>query len=551
MSSVGNGNGLTGQYYNSTNLDPSTLVLTRIDPTLNFNWESRSPSALVSADNFSLRSTGQVQAKTTERYTFYTNSDDGIRLSIDGKKLIDRWDDHFPVEDSASIDLIEGRKYDIKVEYYERSGGAVNQLSWSSASIGKQIIPQSQLYSSQGSTAQGLTAQYYKSRDLNPDTLITTKIDSNINFDWKNGFPVNGVPVDQFSVRWTGKVTAPTNGEYTFATTADDGVRLWVDGKQLVNNWTTHATQRDEGKIYLTAGQHDIRLEYFEEWGGAVAKLSWSGPGFGDQIIPANAFGGIPPNSTPVPSPVPTSPISTPNPTNKLDPAFNDSDFGVPNDANPDGVPSYYSWYKSAAQPGWGNSPPLDWKAVVPWGQVYAAEGWHPEQAPNTRVQIKNMELWILSKSTNQWSKVASAEKVGGSAFASAFGNNGNKGVTVKDEAANGGGTSVTAGNGFNYHFWTNRVDMNPSDIGGMYTRFEARLTLDNPNGVDDRDSSRYIANAGADYWRSKTAAWASDWSNNGGVAGGRFKYVKNDWQNFSMTTIKTEDIVKNPPPLG
>ena len=243
--------------------------------------------------------------------------------------------------------------------------------------------------------------------------------------------------------------------------------------------------------------------------------------------------------------------VPTVNPSGStLSPAFNDTWFGR-NDAHPDGVPSYYSWYENAGGIGWGNNPRTDWHSFTAWGQVYAQEGWHPGSSPNTRVQIENLDAWYLSKATGQWVQLQHAERVEGAAFVSDFGNNGSMSSATKDESANGGGISVTAGDGYNYHFWTGRTAIDPTNIAGVYTRFQAKLTLNAPSGPDDRSSSHYLASAGADYWRSNDAAWAPDWSNNGGVGGGRLKFVTNEWQNFSMETLTPEQLSQNPPPLN
>jgi hemolysin activation/secretion protein len=93
-------------------------------------------------------------------------------------------------------------------------------------------------------------------------------------------------------------------------------------------------------------------------------------------------------------------------------------------------------------------------------------------------------------------------------------------------------------------------VNLDPNDIKGIYTQVQARLILNNPAGFDDRSSARYLVNDGADYWRSVSAPWAADWSNNDGVASGRFKFVKNDWQNFTMTTLLATEFSQNPPPV-
>jgi len=394
-------------------------------------------------------------------------------------------------------------------------------------------------------TGNGLQAQYFNSADLNPANAGLSRIDSTVDFRWGHGSPASSISNTNFSTRWTGQVQAESTDKYTFYTNSDDGVRLWVDGKQLVNDWKDHPKTQDQGSINLVQGQkYSIQMEYYQRAGEATAQLSWSANDIAKQVVPQSQLyaAGI---SLPTPAPINVAPSKL-----AFDPAFHDSDPGVPNDAKPDGVPSNYSWYNSAAQSGWGNSPRTDWHSITAWGQVYAVEGWHPEQAPNTRVQLRDDQLWLLSKSTGKWTEVQYPGIQGG-AFNSDFGNNGGQGVTIKNESSNGGGISVTAGNGFNYHFWPGqRASMNPTDIAGVYSVFQARLVQDDPSKPDDRTQAHYIASGGADYWRSQDAGWASDWSNNGGINGGRFKTVTNDWKSFSMETLTADQMIANPPPL-
>lgn len=139
------GGGLSGTYYD--NIDFTTPRLTRTDATVNFDWGSGSPDPSVGADTFSVRWAGQVQAPATETVTFYTTTDDGVRLWVNGVLIIDRWVDQGPTEVSGTIALQAGQRYDLRMDYYENGGGAVARLSWSSPSTPKQIIPSSRLFS--------------------------------------------------------------------------------------------------------------------------------------------------------------------------------------------------------------------------------------------------------------------------------------------------------------------------------------------------------------------------------------------------------------------
>ncbi|MGN9844019.1 PA14 domain-containing protein [Nonomuraea sp. H19] len=132
---------------------------------------------------------------------------------------------------------------------------------------------------------QGLSATYFDNADLTAPKV--TRIDPGVNFDWGMNAPDPAVSPDTFSVRWTGKVIADRADTYTFITTSDDGVRLWVDGTLLVNNWTDHSKRDDSGQIALTAGAHDIKMEFYDSGYDAIAQLHWSSPNLPRQTIPA------------------------------------------------------------------------------------------------------------------------------------------------------------------------------------------------------------------------------------------------------------------------
>ncbi len=140
----GSGAGVTGEYYDD--IDFTGFAFVRTDARVDFAWGAGAPAAGMGADGFSVRWTGRLQPLYSQTYTLFTNSDDGVRLRVNGQLLIDNWTDHGPTEDSATIALTAGQLYDFTLEYYDNTGGAVIQLLWSSASQAKGAIPSSQLY---------------------------------------------------------------------------------------------------------------------------------------------------------------------------------------------------------------------------------------------------------------------------------------------------------------------------------------------------------------------------------------------------------------------
>lgn len=137
--------GLTGIYYDNL-FGGLQDTFSRIDTTVNFNWSGSSPDPSMDENTYRVVWIGQVNPEFTETYTFYVNTDDGVRLWVDGTVLVNNWVDQSATQRSGSIALTGNTKYDIMMEYYQRGGGAVAELSWGSSSVSKQIIPSASLY---------------------------------------------------------------------------------------------------------------------------------------------------------------------------------------------------------------------------------------------------------------------------------------------------------------------------------------------------------------------------------------------------------------------
>jgi glucose/arabinose dehydrogenase len=245
------------QYFANPNLSGAP-VLTRDEPEINNTWDAGSPDPSVPNDNFSARYV-KNQYFAPGRYKFTTASDDGVRLYIDGNLVIDKW---FGQNQSytATLDL-GGGMHEIKMEYMEQYGGAYARLNWDTTPDQPATLPGT------------YSAAYFDNVSL-AGTPKVTRSDAAIDFDWGNGSPAPGIPVDNFSAQWT-KAETLTAGDYKFTVTADDGVRLYLDGGLILDKWVDQAPTTYTITKSVTAGTHTIKMEYYEKGGGAVAKLGY------------------------------------------------------------------------------------------------------------------------------------------------------------------------------------------------------------------------------------------------------------------------------------
>ena len=124
----------------------------------------------------------------------------------------------------------------------------------------------------------GLDAAYFKGTELQGDPVVT-RVDPLVDFDFAGQGPVTGLGKEDFSIRWTGVLTPAQSGTYEFGFIGDDGYRLWLDGKLLVEDWGMHAPSTKTVPIELTKGRkYALKIEFYQAGGGAVARLIWTPP---------------------------------------------------------------------------------------------------------------------------------------------------------------------------------------------------------------------------------------------------------------------------------
>ncbi len=213
----GTGDGARAEYYNDTNGGGVVLagdpVLTRVDPTINFDWGSSNPTSPgpgVYDNVYSVRWTGKIQAQFSETYTIAVNADDGVRLWVNGVLLIDRWYLHDPAPDGGVITLSAGQRYNFELDHFQDWEHATVQLLWTSPSTPWQTIPQSQLYSGAAPIA--------------PTNLTAAAISgTNVSLNWQdNSANEGGFALER---------KAGINGTYQVVAQFDPNVHAYVDSE--------------------------------------------------------------------------------------------------------------------------------------------------------------------------------------------------------------------------------------------------------------------------------------------------------------------------------
>ena len=119
-------------------------------------------------------------------------------------------------------------------------------------------------------------AEYYDNRDLNGKPVFTRCEEAPVAKDWGDNGPGHGISNDNFSVRWSGRFNFAQD-MYSFLTETDDGVRVWVDGRLIIDAWRDQPPTDHTSDLNLTSGEHLVLVEYYEHGGGATAHLHWWG----------------------------------------------------------------------------------------------------------------------------------------------------------------------------------------------------------------------------------------------------------------------------------
>lgn len=271
----------TGNYYNNMtlsgtpaakNIDEPASASPSATPSLDYFWPL-APQNGVNADNWSARWT-RSDTYPAATYRITVTADDGIRVYVDNTLVLDAWYDQPPTTYWVDKPLTAGT-HTLKVEYYDDTGGATVRVTVQDVAT----LP------------PGWSGQYFPNQNLSGSPAITRNDGDTINFDWETGSPDLSIPVDHFSARWTRTINFQ-EGVYQFSTTSDDGSRVYVDGQLVVNAWQDQNLVTTTANKQMTAGDHTVVVEYYDDAGGAAMEFDYQfRPDLGGFVTDAVASG--------------------------------------------------------------------------------------------------------------------------------------------------------------------------------------------------------------------------------------------------------------------
>ena len=280
-----------GEYYPNATLDGAP-ALVRNDPEVRFEWGTAAPAPDLPADQFSVRWTRTLETAAGP-HRWIADADDGVRIWVDERLVLDAWNGLMRGKQMGHI-WLEAGTHQIRIEYYEATGPAGIQVWW-------QRVESFQFW----------RGEYYANPDL-AGSPVLVRDDQAVDFDWGLGAPAPNLPADNFSARWRRRI-ALDRGRYRFWALADDGIRAWVDGLLVIDQWRDAGQALYQAEVVLEAGEHEVVVEFYERGEQAIVRFGY------DLAATPTATATLTPTATATPTPtqVPPSatPTSTPTPT--------------------------------------------------------------------------------------------------------------------------------------------------------------------------------------------------------------------------------------------
>lgn len=289
--------GLVAEYWNNETFT-GTPKLTTLAPNIDFNWGAESPLTYEdnpSRDNFAARYTGTLSVPQTGSYTFGAEYDDGARVWVNGTLVLDAWNASSTTY-GTPVTLTAGVNASIKVEYREATGAARVRLLAKSPMVPAGQLADRSWFSTgvKPVSNNGLTADYYRASDANgtfPSSVLVSGEEASFNYESSGGLAskVPGGTTTPDLVRYKGLISVPTTGEYKFTIIHEGGLRLRVNGQQIITNWDKNAFSSQSTPITLTGGSMvPIEVEYWAPLTKAARlNINVEGPNIPRQILPA------------------------------------------------------------------------------------------------------------------------------------------------------------------------------------------------------------------------------------------------------------------------
>lgn len=270
-------NAWTATYWNNTDFS-GTPALVRQESDIFYEWGRQSPAYGVVNDNhFSVR-WERTLTFTAGTYQFKSRADDQMRILIDGRIVIDQW---YPDREGNAIDRIvqtsstgnvylTAGEHTILVEYVEFGDQATAQVTWD-----RVLRPNGNVPAPPATQTVGpWRGEYYDNTNLRGGASFVRE-DGSINFNWGTGGPASGWETDAFSVRWTNDVQF-SPGRYRFTAIADDGVRVYVNNRLLINEWADSVVHGVNREVTILGNSTPLKVEYREGIGKAEVRVFWT-----------------------------------------------------------------------------------------------------------------------------------------------------------------------------------------------------------------------------------------------------------------------------------
>jgi hypothetical protein len=295
IQSGGTGTGLLAKYFPNTTFTAASPLWKRIDPIVNFNFGTSSPGGMVPA-NYSVTRTGQIQAFTSETYTFSITTNDAVRLIVNGVTVVNQLAAAEPAAGAAAVTytgtvaMTAGALVPIQIDELDSANESSIQLYWSSPTVPQMLVPESQLYPNDG--IHGMAVSYYANNAFTAPVALS-RLEPDIYANWGGGNPAaeSALPSDNFSDTWLGQVESPYTGNVVFCTDSDDDVTVTVNGVAVITRTGTTSSNFCSGNVAMTQGTlYNLRVDHIEKTGSAYVQLRWQYGTVIERIPTANLY---------------------------------------------------------------------------------------------------------------------------------------------------------------------------------------------------------------------------------------------------------------------